>query len=69
MHIEDADGMANSVDPYQTAPKEQSGLGLHSLLMSVPKLSIFMVIHSCCLLVMIANENCIGILIEGIVHD
>ena len=28
----DADRMSNSVDPDQTAPKEQSDLGLHSLL-------------------------------------
>ena len=31
MHPKDADGMANSVDPDQTASK-QSGLGLHCLL-------------------------------------
>ena len=28
----DADGMAKSVDPDQTAPREQSDLGLHCLL-------------------------------------
>ena len=32
MHPEDIDGMANSVDPDQTAPEEQSDLGLHCLL-------------------------------------
>ena len=32
MHPKDADGMANSVDPDQTAPKKQSDLGLHCLL-------------------------------------
>ena len=29
---EHADGMTNSVDPVQTAPKEQSELGVHCLL-------------------------------------
>ena len=28
----DVDGIASSVDPDQTAPKEQSDLGLHSFL-------------------------------------
>ena len=28
-HLKDADGMANSIGPDQTAPKEQSDLGLH----------------------------------------
>ena len=28
MHLQDADRMANSADPGQTAPKEQSDLGL-----------------------------------------
>ena len=32
MHPKDADGMANIVDPDQTAPSEQSDLGLHCLL-------------------------------------
>ena len=32
MHPEDIDGMANSVDPDQTAPEEQSDQGLHCLL-------------------------------------
>ena len=33
MHPKDADGMANSVDPDQTASsKKQSDLGLHCLL-------------------------------------
>ena len=32
MRPKDADGMANSVDPDQTALKEQSDLGLHYLL-------------------------------------
>ena len=32
MHPKDADGMANSVDPDQTASSEQSDLGLHCLL-------------------------------------
>ena len=33
MHPRDANGMANIVDPDQTAPfKEQSDLGLHCLL-------------------------------------
>ena len=32
MHPKDADGMANSVDPDQTGPNEQSALGLHCLL-------------------------------------
>ena len=33
MHSKDADGMANSEDPDQTAPfLEQSDLGLHDLL-------------------------------------
>ena len=33
VHIcqKDANGMANSVGPVQTAPKEQSELGLHCL--------------------------------------
>ena len=31
MSPNDADGMANSVDPDQTAPQEQSDLGLHCL--------------------------------------
>ena len=29
MHLKDTDKMANSVDPDQTAPEEQSDLGLH----------------------------------------
>ena len=36
MHPNDADGMANSVDPDQTAP-HQSDLGLHCLLRPVRK--------------------------------
>ena len=32
MHPKDPDGMAISVDPDQTAPKEQSDQGLHFLL-------------------------------------
>ena len=32
MCAKDAHGVANSVDPDQTAPKEQSDLGLHCLL-------------------------------------
>ena len=32
MSPKDADGMANSVDPDQTALEEQSDLGLHFLL-------------------------------------
>ena len=32
MHPNDADEMENSVDPDQTAPKEQSDLGLPCLL-------------------------------------
>ena len=54
MCLKDADGMANSADPVQTAPKEQSDLGLHCLLslswdnnacsdLSVTLHSIFMV--------------------------
>ena len=35
MHPENADGMANSVDPDQTAPKEQSDLGLLCFLRTV----------------------------------
>ena len=31
MHPKDADGMENSVDPDQTAPKGQSDLSLHCL--------------------------------------
>ena len=31
MRPKDADGMANSVGPDQTAPEEQSDLGLHCL--------------------------------------
>ena len=31
MHPKDAEGMANSVDPDQTAPKEQSDPGLDRL--------------------------------------
>ena len=31
MSPNDAEGMANSVDPDQTAPEEQSDLGLHCL--------------------------------------
>ena len=31
MRPKDADGMANSGDPEQTAPLEQSDLGLHCL--------------------------------------
>ena len=33
----DTDGMTNSVDPDQTAPKEQSDLGLHFLFRPVLK--------------------------------
>ena len=32
MHPNDADGMANNIDPDQTAPDEQSDLSLHCLL-------------------------------------
>ena len=32
MHSKAADGMANSADPDQTAPKEQSDLDLHCLI-------------------------------------
>ena len=40
MSPNDADGMANSVDPDQTAPLEQSDLGLHYLLRPIcPKTS------------------------------
>ena len=35
MNPKDADRMANSVDPDQTAPQEQSDLGLHCLLRHV----------------------------------
>ena len=35
MRPKDADGIANNVDPDQTAPKEQSDLGLHCLLSSI----------------------------------
>ena len=35
MHPKDTEGIANSVDPDQTAPKEQSDLGLHCLLRPV----------------------------------
>ena len=41
MHLNDADGMANSVDPDQTGSslEEQSDLGLHCLLRPVcPKI-------------------------------
>ena len=31
MHPKDAEEIANSVDPDQTAPEEQSDLGLHCL--------------------------------------
>ena len=31
MHPKDADGMANRVDPDQTASEEESDLGLHCL--------------------------------------
>ena len=41
MRPEDADGMANSVDPYQTAPEEQSDLGLHCLLRPICLTKIF----------------------------
>ena len=34
MHQKDADGMANSVDPDETAPLVQSDLGLHCLPLS-----------------------------------
>ena len=34
MSLQDVDGMANSVDPDQTAPKEQSDQGLHCFLRS-----------------------------------
>ena len=30
-HLKDANGIANSEDPDQTAPREQSDLGLHCL--------------------------------------
>ena len=44
MLSKDADGMTNSVDPDQTAPKEQSDLGLHCLLdLSVLVLRSYMV--------------------------
>ena len=44
MHPKDADRIANSVDPDQTAPVEQSDLGLHCLPdLSVQKLRIIMV--------------------------
>ena len=32
LNLKDADKIANSVDPDQTAPEEQSDLGLHCLL-------------------------------------
>ena len=32
MHPKDADGMANSIDPDQTASSEAADLGLHYLL-------------------------------------
>ena len=35
MHFKDADGLTDSVDPDQTAPKGQSDLGLHCLPRSV----------------------------------
>ena len=35
MHLKDADGMANTADPDQTAPKEQSNLGQNCLLRSI----------------------------------
>ena len=35
MHPKDANEQANSVEPDQTAPKEQSGLGEHCLLRDV----------------------------------
>ena len=35
IYSKDADGTADSVDPDQTAPKEQSDLGLHCLLRPV----------------------------------
>ena len=35
LHPTDADGMANSANPDQTAPKEQSDLGLHCWLRSI----------------------------------
>ena len=48
MWLKVADGMANSVDPDQTA-WEQSDLGLHCLLRPVyPSiLTIFMLLHVC----------------------
>ena len=52
MLSKDADGMANSVDPGQTAPfKEQSDLGLHCLLttLSVPLLSVSALFAEACL--------------------
>ena len=46
MCLQDADGMANSVDPDQTAPLEQSDLGLQCLLdLSIRKLRIIMERH------------------------
>ena len=42
MHPKIADGMANKVDPDQTAPLEQSDLGLHCLPRPVcPKILVF----------------------------
>ena len=35
MHLKDAQGMANSVDPDQTAPWEKLDLGIHCLLRPV----------------------------------
>ena len=45
MHPKDADGMANNVAPDQTAPQEQSDLGLHCLLRSTLPICLFDVIY------------------------
>ena len=43
MRLKDADGMVISVDPDQTAPEEQSDLGLH-ILRKLPA-SVFRIFH------------------------
>ena len=42
----EADGMANSVDPNHTAPKEQCDLGLHCLVQSDLSSPIFRIIRA-----------------------
>ena len=59
----DADGMANIVDPDQTAPLEQSDQGCSVCSdLSVPIFRNFMVYYYCCLGTSITQRLCIWML-------